>query len=74
MKNLKNVERFLSERERRDRLVHTCLPPGHPAHCKAYLFKHFHARLYDKRWHQVVEFIESIRPLLEVLRQCWDAG
>ena len=68
---LKNVEGLLSSRARRVAMVWTCVRYTSWAQYER-LFDHWTATLYDKRWHEVTAFLSALRPLLGVLRHCWD--
>ena len=68
--SLKNIEGLLGMAERRRRLQWTCFRrrfDEHGAH-----FNHFSASLYEARWHEVVNFLRSLQPLLPVLSLAWD--
>ena len=53
--DLKNVERFMRLKERRDRYVHTCLLNG-PFASFTNSFERWSDTLYSHRWHEVVRF------------------
>ena len=61
---------FLSDRGRRLRFVHTCLPPDDED--TASMFSEFSGQLLDHRWFSVFAFVNTMKPLMRVIRVHWD--
>ena len=68
---LKNVEKFLKIRERRERYIHTCLLGG-PLASHASSFERWSNTLYTNRWHEVVRFCQHLEKVLVVLACTFD--
>ena len=68
---LKNVEKFLKIRERRERYIHTCLLGG-PLASHANSFERWSNTLYTNRWHEVVRFCKHLEKVLVVLASTFD--
>ena len=70
-KQCKVLEAFLRVEERRQRFVWTCVKdsPWHAWHSK---FERFAGSLYEERWHEVINFLRAVDPILEVMRLCWN--
>ena len=69
--DLKNVERFMRLKERRDRYFHTCLLGG-PLASHANSFERWSNTLYTNRWHEVVRFCKHLEKVLVVLASTFD--
>ena len=72
-KQLKQMEALLTRQDRRERFIHTCVKPSHLAD-QHRLFNKFTQTLYEGRWKEIVHFLKMLKPLLPVLRSCWDAN
>ena len=72
--DLNNFEAFLTRRELVDTFIWSCLR-GHEGHMHTQKsFERWGATLYDKRWREVVNFLEKLVPLLPTLRATWSEG
>lgn len=69
--DLKVLEAFLRMEERRLRYVWTCLR-GTPSAALEERFKRFRGSLYQARWHEVLQFLRAVSPLLPILARTWD--
>ena len=69
--NLKTLESLLRVDERRQRFIWTCLH-GTALQGQGFRFRKFSASLYEARWHEVVNFLKCLKPLLSTLVRAWD--
>lgn len=68
---LKNFEALLFHRERRRRLVVSCII-GSARADEEHKLCHFSCQLYEKRWKCVVAFLKRLVVVMPLLRACWD--
>ena len=71
--HLKNFQGFFKIKEHRDRFIKTCLV-GTPHERHSWRFKRWSATLYEKRWHETVEFVRALMWRLKFLRLAWSEG
>eukprot|EP00971_Amphidinium_carterae_P352670 6492698-Amphidinium_carterae.1 len=69
---LKNCERFLHLQENRDRFAATCLQHRPGFHQHIHVMKRWSHTLYEKRWHEVVEYLREFVHILPVLQLGWN--
>ena len=69
LKQLRNIEALL--RDRRRHFVMTCLK-GTEHEESQDKFLRFGYSLYEGRWHEIIQFVMALSPLMMVLTQCWD--
>ena len=70
-KQLKNASGLLCDSQRRRQFVAFCLRRSRLAHLEP-SFQCDVPALYEKRWGHVIAFIQRARPLLIVVRACWN--
>ena len=71
-RRLKNFESLLCSRRRRDRLIATCVLGSAVNETEAArTLRLFSARLYEKRWRCVADFIAAVLKLWPILRRVW---
>ena len=70
---LKAVEALLRVDERRQRFVWTCLQATQ-LEALAFRFQRFKGSLYECPWHEVINVLKQIKPLLSILARAWDAA
>ena len=70
--DLKSLEALLRVDERRQRFIWTCLQNS-ALEGQSFRFRQFSGALYEGRWHQVLQFLRAVKPLLSTLARAWDA-
>ena len=64
------IEKLLVHKPRRDRLIQTCVLDTPFATQRCVIDKGF-PRLYDKRWHHILQFCRALLSVWPLLRSCW---
>lgn len=70
--HLKALEALLRVPERRQRYVWCCIHLT-PFQGFSGRFERFRASLYENRWHEILNFLRHLEPLLPILARTWDA-
>jgi len=68
--DLVNFKNFLVLGEIRERLRWTCMRNTQYEQFE-YMFEHWVHRLYEARWHNVIEFVQGLLRVYGVLSECW---